>query len=395
MPMIWDESGFVIAEVGEATVIGVDLAGGDEAVELDVLTWKPHDSVADIAHTLFGPFMIERLNENVFRLWLPDHEGQSRIAAGPFPSRAEAEGAAAAIYLAKVETDRHRHHCATEGCTKPADIWLEKGGVGSPYCDDCSRSIEALSRSGSGVVDAIERAQQMLERASVTVKPLEWWSRSDFDGHTLKTYYAAQSPFGELRATSPEQGQADYERHILEALQSASVTDNAVHINSEDRPESFVRKCLILPRDEGEALFVETSVGVFAYLDGYAVIPIEKYHSMNGATGFAPENSWPCNACGALRPTAEGHDPCIANLPGVAHACCGHGSGHAYTVFNDGRVLSGHFDHVHVKLNDKMVSEDTPDQLDVVKGEITPSMLPIKLSRLGFLLLAVLSSQKR
>jgi hypothetical protein len=32
-----------------------------------------------------------------------------------------------------------------------------------------------------------------------------------------------------------------------------------------------------------------------------------------------------CLACGRFR-TAELHDPCIANLPGVQFACCGHGS---------------------------------------------------------------------
>ena len=32
----------------------------------------------------------------------------------------------------------------------------------------------------------------------------------------------------------------------------------------------------------------------------------------------------PCPKCKKL-PTAEGHDPCIADLPGVANACCGHG----------------------------------------------------------------------
>ncbi len=39
-----------------------------------------------------------------------------------------------------------------------------------------------------------------------------------------------------------------------------------------------------------------------------------------------------CLACGQYR-TPEGHDPCIANLPGVDSACCGHGlAGDAYVV---------------------------------------------------------------
>lgn len=31
-----------------------------------------------------------------------------------------------------------------------------------------------------------------------------------------------------------------------------------------------------------------------------------------------------CRLCHKM-PTAQGQDPCIACLPGVAHACCGHG----------------------------------------------------------------------
>lgn len=57
-----------------------------------------------------------------------------------------------------------------------------------------------------------------------------------------------------------------------------------------------------------------------------------------------------CNFCDRP-PTAEGHDPCIANLPGVEYACCGHGetgplSG-AYLVFRDKQtVIRGAFDHL-------------------------------------------------
>ncbi len=31
-----------------------------------------------------------------------------------------------------------------------------------------------------------------------------------------------------------------------------------------------------------------------------------------------------CPSC-KCPPTEDGHDPCIENLPGVFHACCGHG----------------------------------------------------------------------
>lgn len=45
-----------------------------------------------------------------------------------------------------------------------------------------------------------------------------------------------------------------------------------------------------------------------------------------------------CVACGQCK-TPEGHDPCIANLPGVLFACCGHGNGRGYIKFEDGRCL--------------------------------------------------------
>lgn len=45
-----------------------------------------------------------------------------------------------------------------------------------------------------------------------------------------------------------------------------------------------------------------------------------------------------CKLCKEPR-TPEGHDPCIANLPGVSFACCGHGIDKGYIKFTDGRIL--------------------------------------------------------
>lgn len=45
------------------------------------------------------------------------------------------------------------------------------------------------------------------------------------------------------------------------------------------------------------------------------------------------------------RPTTAGHDPCIANLPGVDFACCGHG-GEGYVKFSNGQILRGYWDHI-------------------------------------------------
>jgi len=43
------------------------------------------------------------------------------------------------------------------------------------------------------------------------------------------------------------------------------------------------------------------------------------------------EKERPCKNCGCP-PTAKGHDACIADLPDVKHACCGHGVEKAYRI---------------------------------------------------------------
>lgn len=46
-----------------------------------------------------------------------------------------------------------------------------------------------------------------------------------------------------------------------------------------------------------------------------------------------------CNYCNEER-TKEGHDPCIANLPDVVFACCGHGEvDSCYVAFSNGEKL--------------------------------------------------------
>lgn len=58
------------------------------------------------------------------------------------------------------------------------------------------------------------------------------------------------------------------------------------------------------------------------------------------------ENPRPCLGC-SRRIGKNEHDPCIANLPGTIHACCGHGLAHSprsggpngYVAFRDGRRI--------------------------------------------------------
>lgn len=68
-------------------------------------------------------------------------------------------------------------------------------------------------------------------------------------------------------------------------------------------------------------------------------------------TGENYDDSRNCVKCG-LSPSEDGHDPCIANLPGVKYACCGHGVEPGYVSFEDGRVIRGEFDHIERRTNE-------------------------------------------
>jgi hypothetical protein len=62
----------------------------------------------------------------------------------------------------------------------------------------------------------------------------------------------------------------------------------------------------------------------------------------------------PCNRCGQCR-TAKHHDPCIADLPGVRDACCGHGIESGYVNFVNGLVIRGIWDHLREELTPKQI----------------------------------------
>lgn len=57
---------------------------------------------------------------------------------------------------------------------------------------------------------------------------------------------------------------------------------------------------------------------------------------------FISERKLKCPKCGKCV-TKDGHDPCIANLPGVENACCGHGIKEGYIAFKNGPVIRGNF----------------------------------------------------
>lgn len=66
-----------------------------------------------------------------------------------------------------------------------------------------------------------------------------------------------------------------------------------------------------------------------------------------------------CKNCHLVR-TPEGHDPCIANLPGVVFACCGHGQTKGYLKFNDGRVIDFHPIRVYLDEAEYVTDQGVP-----------------------------------
>ena len=77
---------------------------------------------------------------------------------------------------------------------------------------------------------------------------------------------------------------------------------------------------------------IEADLRLFLRCNSGAIVPM------------AAATAWPCGQCGGM-PTEKGHDPCIADLPGVVNACCGHGTHSGYVHFENGLVIRGYFDH--------------------------------------------------
>ena len=75
-----------------------------------------------------------------------------------------------------------------------------------------------------------------------------------------------------------------------------------------------------------------------AYLDEEA--KIYRYESDGSPVGLGNK---PCPKCGKYPKDYSGQDPCIAELPGVFRACCGHGIREGHIKFVNGVVIKGTF----------------------------------------------------
>ena len=87
----------------------------------------------------------------------------------------------------------------------------------------------------------------------------------------------------------------------------------------------------------------EKSDGLVSHLRGHPIVLRDRAWRFVD-TGEPAKSTWkerPCGHCGQHN-TPEGHDACLGELPGVANACCGHGSiEEAYVQFSSGGSLRG------------------------------------------------------
>jgi len=83
---------------------------------------------------------------------------------------------------------------------------------------------------------------------------------------------------------------------------------------------------------------------------------------------------WPCPKCGLL-PTVDGEDPCIAKLPGVTAACCGHGVMKGYVAFDSGIVIRGEFDHIKEETGGEPARRRVPNNESEPKRRRAPDQM--------------------
>src|SRR5258706_1664533 len=77
--------------------------------------------------------------------------------------------------------------------------------------------------------------------------------------------------------------------------------------------------------------------GHLVFIDRDANDPCVRYCDNREEVPPGPSKR-PCPKCDRL-PTPARHDPCIADLPGVISACCGHGIEDGYIMFSDRRII--------------------------------------------------------
>ena len=80
----------------------------------------------------------------------------------------------------------------------------------------------------------------------------------------------------------------------------------------------------------------------FTFCNGHKVITSDDILHYEDGSLYTEANAKPCVKCGKSW-DKEGRDACLGKLPGVKAACCGHGTGEGYIMFDNGITIRGVF----------------------------------------------------
>lgn len=86
---------------------------------------------------------------------------------------------------------------------------------------------------------------------------------------------------------------------------------------------------------------------VYCQQDKSGVYSIWRYSDDHSSLKDSPTRK--CPRCEKLD-TKEGHDHCIANLPNVDYACCGHGVDDGYVKMSNGKTIRFNTDYDREKI---------------------------------------------
>ena len=129
---------------------------------------------------------------------------------------------------------------------------------------------------------------------------------------------------------------------------------NGLHVASRDSASQPWRPLIEGFRviEDDEEIMIQTPESLRYYF-GYAVLrrPGKPDSYIDSGKPIEIPCARPCPKCGRFQ-SPQGFDPCIANLPGVLAACCGHGVQPGYITFANGTEVRGFFDVEHLGYGD-------------------------------------------
>ena len=132
-------------------------------------------------------------------------------------------------------------------------------------------------------------------------------------------------------------GWDEYEKYGLQQLEDMGY--DGVILPQGDKTDYFVFNNKSIKKSGPKEL--NETVYARAILNGHPISLINppgdwRYDDTGDKIKEVPQR--PCKNCEKAT-TKDGHDACIANLPGVKNACCGHGTGCGYLHFDDNTTI--------------------------------------------------------